>query len=102
MIAQLVEQWTENPCVAGSTPARTTKILIRRISHVYLKVQGTIIFIKAIAGIWRRDSNSTTPALLSLSDPTHHFQQYIMNALKQKWDLFYERNTLKLLRGEDL
>ena len=24
MIAQLVEQWTENPCVAGSTPARTT------------------------------------------------------------------------------
>ena len=25
MIAQLVEQWTENPCVAGSTPARTTK-----------------------------------------------------------------------------
>jgi hypothetical protein len=25
VIAQLVEQWTENPCVAGSTPARTTK-----------------------------------------------------------------------------
>ena len=25
MIAQLVEQWTENPCVAGSTPARTTE-----------------------------------------------------------------------------
>jgi hypothetical protein len=24
VIAQLVEQWTENPCVAGSTPARTT------------------------------------------------------------------------------
>ncbi len=24
-IAQLVEQWTENPCVAGSSPARTTK-----------------------------------------------------------------------------
>jgi hypothetical protein len=23
-IAQLVEQWTENPCVAGSTPAGTT------------------------------------------------------------------------------
>ncbi len=26
MIAQLVEQWTENPCVAGSTPARTTAL----------------------------------------------------------------------------
>jgi hypothetical protein len=24
-VAQLVEQWTENPCVAGSTPAHTTK-----------------------------------------------------------------------------
>ena len=24
-IAQLVEQWTENPCVAGSIPARTTR-----------------------------------------------------------------------------
>jgi len=23
-VAQLVEQWTENPCVAGSTPAHTT------------------------------------------------------------------------------
>ena len=26
VIAQLVEQWTENPCVAGSTPARTTAL----------------------------------------------------------------------------
>lgn len=24
-LAQLVEQWTENPCVAGSIPARTTR-----------------------------------------------------------------------------
>jgi hypothetical protein len=24
-VAQLVEQWTENPCVAGSNPAHTTK-----------------------------------------------------------------------------
>jgi hypothetical protein len=24
-VAQLVEQWTENPCVAGSIPAHTTK-----------------------------------------------------------------------------
>ena len=24
-VAQLVEQWTENPCVAGSIPAITTK-----------------------------------------------------------------------------
>jgi hypothetical protein len=24
-VAQLVEQWTENPCVAGSTPAHTTQ-----------------------------------------------------------------------------
>ena len=23
-VAQVVEQWTENPCVAGSTPASTT------------------------------------------------------------------------------
>ena len=23
-LAQVVEQWTENPCVAGSTPASTT------------------------------------------------------------------------------
>ena len=23
-VAQLVEQWTENPCVAGSIPALTT------------------------------------------------------------------------------
>ncbi len=23
-VAQLVEQWTENPCVAGSIPARAT------------------------------------------------------------------------------
>jgi hypothetical protein len=25
-VAQLVEQWTENPCVDGSIPPRTTKI----------------------------------------------------------------------------
>ena len=25
VVAQVVEQWTENPCVAGSTPADTTK-----------------------------------------------------------------------------
>jgi hypothetical protein len=24
VVAQLVEQWTENPCVAGSIPADTT------------------------------------------------------------------------------
>ncbi len=24
VVAQVVEQWTENPCVAGSTPADTT------------------------------------------------------------------------------
>ena len=24
VVAQVVEQWTENPCVAGSTPANTT------------------------------------------------------------------------------
>ena len=24
-VAQLVEQWTENPCVGGSTPSLTTK-----------------------------------------------------------------------------
>ena len=24
-VAQLVEQWTENPCVAGSIPAHTTE-----------------------------------------------------------------------------
>ena len=24
-VAQLVEQWTENPCVAGSIPAHTTQ-----------------------------------------------------------------------------
>ena len=26
-VAQLVEQWTENPCVAGSIPALTTILL---------------------------------------------------------------------------
>ncbi len=25
-VAQLVEQWTENPCVGGSTPSLTTRI----------------------------------------------------------------------------
>ena len=25
VVAQVVEQWTENPCVAGSTPANTTQ-----------------------------------------------------------------------------
>ena len=34
MIAQLVEQWTENPCVAGSTPARTTKAVKLRSDSV--------------------------------------------------------------------
>ena len=28
-VAQLVEQWTENPCVAGSSPAHTTKALAK-------------------------------------------------------------------------
>ena len=26
-LAQLVEQWTENPCVPGSIPGGTTKLL---------------------------------------------------------------------------
>ena len=29
-VAQLVEQWTENPCVAGSIPALTTAFNSRR------------------------------------------------------------------------
>jgi hypothetical protein len=31
-IAQLVEQWTENPCVAGSIPAPTTQPIARNCS----------------------------------------------------------------------
>jgi hypothetical protein len=31
-VAQLVEQWTENPCVAGSIPALTTLSSIASIS----------------------------------------------------------------------
>ena len=27
-LAQLVEQWTENPCVPGSIPGGTTKTLV--------------------------------------------------------------------------
>jgi hypothetical protein len=30
-VAQLVEQWTENPCVGGSTPPHTTRIKIKRL-----------------------------------------------------------------------
>ena len=29
-LAQLVEQWTENPCVPGSIPGGTTKSRLRR------------------------------------------------------------------------
>ena len=29
-VAQVVEQWTENPCVAGSTPASTTRKCLSR------------------------------------------------------------------------
>ena len=29
-IAQLVEQWTENPCVPGSIPGGTTKNLLKK------------------------------------------------------------------------
>ena len=33
-VAQLVEQWTENPCVAGSIPARATDIVTQVIHHL--------------------------------------------------------------------
>jgi hypothetical protein len=33
-VAQLVEQWTENPCVAGSSPAHTTNKGHRRMAFV--------------------------------------------------------------------
>ena len=32
-VAQLVEQWTENPCVAGSIPAWTTMIVKERLER---------------------------------------------------------------------
>lgn len=32
LIAQLVEQWTENPCVTGSIPVQATKP--RKIGHL--------------------------------------------------------------------
>lgn len=36
-VAQMVEQWTENPCVAGSIPAETTILKIyTRLSSVFL------------------------------------------------------------------
>jgi hypothetical protein len=37
-VAQLVEQWTENPCVAGSIPARTTNNTIMYIKKVKVVV----------------------------------------------------------------
>lgn len=33
-VAQLVEQWTENPCVAGSIPALSTPLAIRSIRQL--------------------------------------------------------------------
>ncbi len=38
MVAQLVEQWTENPCVAGSIPARTTNNTIMYTKKVRVVV----------------------------------------------------------------
>ena len=35
-IAQLVEQWTENPCVPGSIPGSTTNINPLKFKWVYL------------------------------------------------------------------
>jgi hypothetical protein len=35
-IAQLVEQWTENPCVAGSIPALPIRLVFSRMSKPHL------------------------------------------------------------------
>ena len=35
LIAQLVEQGTENPCVTGSIPVRGTKIIVSKLSRYY-------------------------------------------------------------------
>ena len=35
VVAQVVEQWTENPCVAGSTPANTTQKKLSGIQRAF-------------------------------------------------------------------
>jgi len=50
----LVEQWTENPCVAGSSPAHTTKASIYR---------GFCILKKMIVASWLAQ---TTKALAEM------------------------------------
>ena len=40
VIAQLVEQWTENLCVAGSTPARTTALKPQQQCWGFLFIPG--------------------------------------------------------------
>ena len=42
-IAQLVEQWLEAPCVAGSTPARTISGIFSQI--IYVNIDYTLFFI---------------------------------------------------------
>lgn len=34
-VAQLVEQWTDNPCVTGSSPVRSTKRMITATHQNY-------------------------------------------------------------------
>jgi hypothetical protein len=48
-VAQLVEQWTENPCVAGSIPAHTTalKTLTEMLGFFI-----TEIFLKILVSTW--------------------------------------------------
>jgi hypothetical protein len=46
-VAQLVEQWTENPCVAGSTPAHTT--IKQKKPDTLLKVSG---FFMGFFALW--------------------------------------------------
>ena len=38
VVAQVVEQWTENPCVAGSTPANTTLKSLQDASEGFFRV----------------------------------------------------------------
>ncbi len=38
-LAQLVEQWTENPCVPGSIPGGTTKKPLNRVVFLFVLFQ---------------------------------------------------------------
>ena len=77
-LAQMVEQWTENPCVPGSIPGGTTNTKSKPLKS--LDVQGFYFF---SSQIWSQKLKLFITLMICLCVPTYFYLNIHYNFIKK-------------------